>query len=139
MEEHVLRRWAPPQRPKAAPKRAAIDARNACQFGGGLEPVDWDEMEPATILPSQWRVPCRLCQCGCTALALAVLMNAYSALHQKISGLRSEKTRQQARDWFMQPDLDVIMNLRDCCEALGLDPANVRRRGLPVIRRAAGR
>jgi hypothetical protein len=35
----------------------------------------------------------------------------------------------------MAPDLDVMINLRDCCDALHLDVRSVQRSVLPVIRR----
>jgi hypothetical protein len=39
--------------------------------------------------------------------------------------------------WFQCPDADVIVNLADCCNALGLIPALVQRAVLPLISAAA--
>jgi hypothetical protein len=43
--------------------------------------VDWEELEPETILPAQWRPASGLCECGCQRLALEVLVKAYTAIH----------------------------------------------------------
>ena len=59
-----------------------------------------------------------------------MLENALDALHG-----RHPKRRQGAVDWFRFPDANI--NLCDVREALGLDPVKVRRRVLPVIRRAS--
>jgi hypothetical protein len=56
-----------------------------------------------------------------------------------ITGNRFDRTRDEARHWFMALDLDVMVNLNDVCSALGLDVKTIQRSVLPVIRRAPGR
>jgi excisionase family DNA binding protein len=41
-------------------------------------------------------------------------------------GLGLEKSRRESVQWFMAPDMDVMINLRDCCDALGLDLRSVQ-------------
>jgi hypothetical protein len=92
------------------------------ELTGGIDygpPVDMnsDDVAPLHVLPSQWQPRGALCACGCQRLALEVLINAANELHHRIP-----KTRQQALQFFMQPQMDVIIDLADVCDALGLDP-----------------
>jgi hypothetical protein len=55
-----------------------------------------------------------------------------------MAALWLEKNRREARAWFMHPNLDMTINLRDVCDAFQLDVRTVQRSVLPVIRRAPG-
>jgi hypothetical protein len=46
------------------------------------------------------------------------------------------RIQREALAWFMSPHMDVMVNLADVCDALGLDVRSVQRSVLPVIRRA---
>jgi hypothetical protein len=69
-------------------------------------------------------------------LALEVLVNAFAALHRPMPGKPFEASRREAVRRFMARDLDVMVNRRDCCDALGLDVRRVQHCALPVMCRA---
>jgi hypothetical protein len=105
-----------------------------------LPPIDWwEQTEPLTLLPSQTRREPELC--SCRKLVAAVLADAYLAITRPPPGQahRFERTRRETLAWFAVPDAEVSVNLRDCCEGLGLDVGRMQKAaervtaGAPVI------
>ncbi|HKD69191.1 MAG TPA: hypothetical protein VKB84_20290, partial [Candidatus Binataceae bacterium] len=125
---------APTTRRKLDPR--LLNADRFDRFLGGLvvpQVGNLDEHEllvPEVVLPGQleaapvspeaeeWK---RLCS--------AVLLDAIRSINRtpsrRLPGQRDEVLR-----WFRDADAPVVMNLNDCCSALGLDVGRVQREAL---------
>lgn len=111
--------------------RPSKAAQRLHELRGGLDVgpyISLDDAEPLILLPGQ--LPRR----GrdephhrCRSLWSAILLSAAEALRHP-----NPKVRNEARHWLMHPDAAVLVNLRDCCDALGLDVRAVQRKVLPV-------
>jgi len=92
--------------------------------------ADWDErLSLDTVLPSQWRRARDLCPCSCQRLMLETLADAFLTLRRAPTASYSRDYRRALREvtaWFEQPQMDVTVNLSDCCDALGLDAGRVQ-------------
>jgi hypothetical protein len=101
--------------------------------------ISWEQgTEPLTLLPAQARHQPELLPYQ--RLLAAVLTDTLLALQPPMPGRANlaQLTRWKAVRWFRFPDLGVMVNLRDCCEALGLNVRRVQRSVLPVFRRESG-
>ena len=87
---------------------------------------------PDILTPAQWRPTREFCPCGFHRLMLEVLADAFRQLEQAPPGHpnQRESARREALRWFHELDMAAAMNLRDCCDGLGLDAAYISRRAL---------
>jgi hypothetical protein len=87
---------------------------------------------PDILTPAQWRAVREFCPCGSHRLMFEVLADAFLRLEQAPPGhpKQREAARREALQWFQQPDILAAVNLRDCCDGLGLDAAYISRRAL---------
>ena len=107
---------------------------------GAYVDLDGDQLAPLTLLPAQ--VGRRWCDEdteACQRLYLAVLelslADAGVISRWARPGRVSAWNRKTARAWLTAPNLPMVLNLADCCAALGIDVSRVRRLALPVTQR----